>query len=151
MDITERLERDLREALRRLRRLADDIAEQDAGGTLAESESVSDVVDAAQGAAERDMHFATRSLLQARARRLAAALARLGAGRYGTCDECDGAIAPARLAALPEVTTCLACQTRRERGSHAHQPRHAPAPVHRHRSHHGGPTGRRARRPSLPA
>ena len=37
------------------------------------------------------------------------ALARLAAGRYGRCDACGHAIAFARLAALPETTTCLSC------------------------------------------
>ena len=33
---------------------------------------------------------------------------------YGVCEECEGPIAPKRLAALPEVTTCVVCQSRLE-------------------------------------
>jgi DnaK suppressor protein len=60
------------------------------------------------------MTLATRSRLRQKAQRLAGALERLRDGRYGVCDECEGPIAPARLAALPEVTTCVVCQSRLE-------------------------------------
>ena len=61
------------------------------------------------------MTFATRSLLAERTNRLAEALERLRDGTYGTCQECAEAIAPARLKAVPEVTTCVRCQDRLER------------------------------------
>ena len=61
-----------------------------------------------------EMTLAARSRLRDRAHRLAGALERVREGLYGLCEECEGAIAPARLAALPEVTTCLPCQIRRE-------------------------------------
>lgn len=38
-----------------------------------------------------------------------AAMARIDAGTYGRCATCGRAIAPARLAALPSATTCVAC------------------------------------------
>jgi RNA polymerase-binding transcription factor DksA len=38
-----------------------------------------------------------------------AALARLAAGRYGTCTRCGGPIAAARLAARPAAETCIDC------------------------------------------
>lgn len=38
------------------------------------------------------------------------ALARLAAGRYGTCAACDGRIPLARLRALPETTVCVECK-----------------------------------------
>ncbi len=44
-----------------------------------------------------------------RVRQLRAALARIEAGTYGACDRCSGPIAPERLEALPEITTCIAC------------------------------------------
>jgi len=145
MEISERLRQELDDATARLKRLAEDIAGEENGGRVAGGDSVADVVDAAQGVAERDMHFATRSLLQARATRLAAALARINAGSYGVCDDCGEAIAPARLAAMPEVTVCVACQARRERGGHRHHAHHALRPTHTHRSHHDGRRNRRDR------
>jgi DnaK suppressor protein len=145
MEISERLRQELQDATTRLRRLAADIAAEEIKGHTAGSESVTDVVDAAQGAADRDMHFATRSLLQARAKRLASALARLDSGRYGVCDECGEDIAPARLAAMPEVTACVRCQERRERTGRYHHGSHHPLrPVHDHRPRHGSRGRRRA-------
>jgi RNA polymerase-binding transcription factor DksA len=42
------------------------------------------------------------------------ALAKIENGTYGRCDLCGGAIAPARLAALPYASLCIACQSRME-------------------------------------
>lgn len=41
------------------------------------------------------------------------ALARVESGTYGTCDTCGGVIAPARLAAMPYATQCIACASAR--------------------------------------
>lgn len=43
------------------------------------------------------------------AEQIMAALARIEAGDYGVCSVCGGAIAPARLLALPTATRCIAC------------------------------------------
>lgn len=45
-----------------------------------------------------------------------AALARIEAGEYGFCRDCDTEIDPRRLAALPYALLCTECATRRERG-----------------------------------
>jgi len=45
-----------------------------------------------------------------------AALARIEAGEYGTCRDCEADIDPRRLAALPYALLCTECATRRERG-----------------------------------
>jgi len=37
------------------------------------------------------------------------ALAKLDEGTYGSCDACDGPIAPARLQAMPDGVLCVAC------------------------------------------
>lgn len=58
---------------------------------------------------------ATRQLIEearaavANARR---ALERYRAGEYGRCEVCGNEIAPERLEALPDVTTCIDCQGR---------------------------------------
>jgi DnaK suppressor protein len=44
-----------------------------------------------------------------------AALARLDAGTYGSCETCGEAISPARLTAMPTARRCVACQERLER------------------------------------
>jgi DnaK suppressor protein len=45
-----------------------------------------------------------------------AALARIDAGEYGVCVDCETDIDPRRLAALPFALLCTDCATRRERG-----------------------------------
>ena len=50
-----------------------------------------------------------------RARRLRIALTRLQDGDYGICSNCRAPIPPARLRALPDTTTCVACQAQLER------------------------------------
>ena len=44
-----------------------------------------------------------------------AALARLGAGSYGLCLACDGAIPYERLEIVPAANHCVACQADRDR------------------------------------
>ncbi len=44
-----------------------------------------------------------------------AAIARLEAGEYGLCRDCDQEIDPRRLAALPYALLCTECATRSER------------------------------------
>jgi DnaK suppressor protein len=45
-----------------------------------------------------------------------AALERIASGTFGTCRTCGGAIAEARLEALPYATQCIDCKRRAERG-----------------------------------
>jgi DnaK suppressor protein len=57
------------------------------------------------------------TLLQAKAdtlSRIDEALARLDAGTYGACLECDREISERRLRALPFAVRCQACEQRRE-------------------------------------
>lgn len=46
--------------------------------------------------------------------RVDAALARIEAGHFGTCESCGESIAPARLKAIPWTEYCLSCQERAE-------------------------------------
>jgi RNA polymerase-binding transcription factor DksA len=43
-----------------------------------------------------------------------AALARIGSGTYGVCEDCHQKIDPARLRALPRARRCVPCQRRAE-------------------------------------
>lgn len=64
------------------------------GATLAfEREQVASLLTAAQG----------------RRAELLAALDRVGAGTYGTCERCGGPIGADRLEARPSARTCIAC------------------------------------------
>jgi DnaK suppressor protein len=113
--IRKRLEQDLRVAVGRLRQAGGAAALEDLLGHSGEHWSYADEVDEIQANERREIGFATRELLVERVNRIVAALERLDAGEYGLCVECSESIAPARLQALPEVTTCVRCQDRLER------------------------------------
>ena len=74
-----------------------------------------DFLDVAQGVEQQEVARLSASRLSARARRLRDALGRLSDGEYGICAECGGPIPPRRLLAVPDATTCVACQAALER------------------------------------
>ena len=113
--IRERLEEDLRTAVSRLRQMGGAVAVEELPGPIGDNSPFADEVDEIQANERREIGFATRELLVDRVNRLSAALERLRDGQYGTCVECEEAISPARLRALPEVQTCVRCQDRIER------------------------------------
>ena len=114
-EIKKRLERELIHTMERIRRTGGGVVFEDFPGAVADNTALADEVDVIQENEDREMNFATRSLLVERANKLAEALERLREGEYGTCQECGERIAPARLRAMPEVTTCVRCQDRLER------------------------------------
>jgi len=116
-DMRERLERELRGTVERLRQLGGALLLEEAPGVIGYNSPLPDEIEEIQVSREREITFATRSLLVDRANKLADALERLGSGAYGVCEECGEPIAPARLRAMPEVTTCVRCQDRIERES----------------------------------
>lgn len=71
---------------------------------------------------EREKSIGLEQTLQARLAQVEHALARLGAGTYGTCERCGRPIDKGRLDALPEATLCIDCKSRTEealaRGRH---------------------------------
>jgi DnaK suppressor protein len=73
-----------------------------------------DFLDVAQGIEHQELARLSASRLVDRARRLRIALARVSDGEYGTCSECGAAIPVKRLLAVPDATTCVACQSRLE-------------------------------------
>ena len=74
-----------------------------------------DFLDVAQGNEDQELARLSASRLMERARRLRIALTRVSEGEYGVCSECGAAIPPKRLLAVPDATTCVACQSRLER------------------------------------
>ena len=74
-----------------------------------------DFLDVAQGVEQQELAHLTVSRLTERARRLRSALTRLQDGEYGVCSDCGAPIPPKRLQALPDTTTCVACQEQLER------------------------------------
>src|SRR5262245_437449 len=113
--IRERLEEDLRTAVTRLRQMGGAVAVEELPGAIGDNSPFADEVDEIQANERREIGFATRELLVDRVNRLSAALERLRSGEYGTCVECEEAISPTHLQALPEVQTCFRCQNRIER------------------------------------
>jgi RNA polymerase-binding protein DksA len=109
-----RIERERDDAVQRLRDLGI-TPDAGSGARLAGGDHPLDEGDHAQESERRDLSFITRERLAERINRLTAALERINEGSYGKCEECGGPIEASRLTALPEVTTCLECQRRRER------------------------------------
>ncbi len=116
-EIKQRLETELSRTVDRIRRMGGAVVFEDFPGALGDSTPLADEVDAIRVNEDREMSFATRSLLVERANKLADALERLRDGEYGICQDCGEPIAPARLRAMPEVLTCVRCQDRLERAA----------------------------------
>ena len=74
----------------------------------------SDFLDLAQSIEHQELARLTATRLAERAKRLHIALTRVADGEYGVCSECGTSISPKRLLAIPDATTCVACQERLE-------------------------------------
>ena len=114
-EIKKRLESELNRTMGRIRQMGGGIILEDFPGAVGDNTPLADETDVIRLNEDREMSFATRSLLVERANKLAEALERLRDGEYGLCEECGETIAPARLRAMPEVATCVRCQDRLER------------------------------------
>ena len=114
-EIKARLKWELQQAMERLRQQGGVIVIEDYPGAVGDDRPLANSTDEVQINGERDTGMATRSILVKRVNRLAEALERLRRGSYGLCEECAKPIAPARLKAMPEVTTCVNCQDGIER------------------------------------
>jgi DnaK suppressor protein len=121
-ELRERIEKELASVTDRLRQLGGPVVVEEYPGALGDNSPFADPTEEVQVQGEREVSFATRSLLVERANRLAEALERLKEGEYGICEECGEPIAPARLRAMPEVTTCVRCQDRLERSARRLEP-----------------------------
>ena len=121
-EVRDRIEKELGSVMDRLRQLGGAVVIEEFPGALGDNSPFSDPTEEVQVQGEREVSFATRSLLVERANRLAEALDRLREGEYGTCEECGEPIAPARLKAMPEVTTCVRCQDKLERSARRLEP-----------------------------
>ena len=62
----------------------------------------------------RDLEFAINEHETAELAAIDEALARLSAGTYGQCIDCDATIPEARLNAAPEAARCMGCQEKTE-------------------------------------
>jgi DnaK suppressor protein len=73
-------------------------------------EKSADQMDEIQYASERDLAIRNVDRESAMLRHVKAALARIHAGSFGTCMECESPISPKRLMALPWASRCIQCQ-----------------------------------------
>jgi DnaK suppressor protein len=108
--IANALQGELRQTLDRLRDLGGAVVFEDYPGALEAGDDGEVGGDSVNASEERELSFTVRGRLVERANRLAEALDRLRSGEYGACQACGNRIAAARLRAMPEVSTCVACQ-----------------------------------------
>ncbi|MGA2148198.1 MAG: TraR/DksA family transcriptional regulator [Bryobacteraceae bacterium] len=78
-------------------------------------EKSADQMDEIQYASERDLAIRNVDRDSAMLRELKAALRRIHDGSFGTCMDCESAISPKRLAAVPWAPRCIQCQDAADR------------------------------------
>jgi RNA polymerase-binding transcription factor DksA len=108
----ERLEADRQETLLRLASLTDDYD----GVVTASRDANADDEHDPEGATiafERSQIGALVLQVQEHLTEIDAALARVDAGTYGTCERCGGPIGDPRLVARPVARTCIRCAASR--------------------------------------
>ncbi len=78
-------------------------------------EKSADQMDEIQYASERDLAIRNVDRESSLLRQVKAALRRIHDGSFGTCMECESAISPKRLAAVPWAPRCIQCQEAADR------------------------------------
>ena len=78
-------------------------------------EKSADQMDEIQLATERDLAVRNVDRESGRLRDVQDALRRIHGGEFGTCMECESAISPKRLAAVPWAARCIQCQEAADR------------------------------------
>jgi DnaK suppressor protein len=98
----------------RRREIQNEVQSRIRDGRTDRANEVRDDLESSDAGIQGDIEF---SLLQMRAETLSRvdeALARLDAGKYGMCFECESDISERRLRALPFAVRCQACAEKRE-------------------------------------
>jgi DnaK suppressor protein len=78
-------------------------------------EKSADQMDEIQYASERDLAIRNVDRESRLLRQIRAALSRIREGSFGICIECESAIGPKRLLAMPSAPRCVACQEAADR------------------------------------
>lgn len=99
------------------RQLEDDVAALDAENKLPQDDAGvgNHLADDASDVMNRERNMALRGNAEDLLGQVRAALQRLDAGTYGTCERCGQPINPERLEALPYAIHCISCQSAIER------------------------------------
>ena len=90
-------------------------------------EQSADPMDEIQYATERDLAIRSADLESNLLRDVTAALRRIHDGSFGACIECELAISPKRLAAVPWASRCIRCQDASDQDSQASKASHGEA------------------------
>ena len=91
--------------------------ESSGGRELIAIDSPADLFDQIQAATERDLAVGHLERESSRRREVLGALRRLDKGTYGICVDCEEAINPKRLMAIPWTTLCISCRERADRNA----------------------------------
>jgi DnaK suppressor protein len=78
------------------------------------SDDLPDETDLAAVEVNQNLMFKLRDRERLLLSKIDEAMARIEAGSFGTCDECEEEIEPRRLEARPVSTLCIACKEREE-------------------------------------
>src|SRR5262245_7919155 len=113
--IKDALQEELEQTVARLKKLGGAVVFEDYPGALVADGQDDASSDAVSINEQRELAFEVRGRPVERANRLSEALDRLRSGDYGICQICGEPISAGRLQAIPEVTTCVACQDAAER------------------------------------
>ena len=109
-DFRRRLEQELRVTKARLHDQGWPLDPGAAAETAAAEGPAGDPFDRIERTESRERSLDARERLTDRLDRIVEAMERLDDGSYGTCAVCGEEIAPRRLDAIPEATTCVRCQ-----------------------------------------
>jgi DnaK suppressor protein len=105
-----RLEQELRITKSRLQEQGWPLDPSAVGETAPAEGLAGDPFDRIERTESRERNLDSRERLTDRLDRIVEAMDRLDEGSYGTCAVCGEEIAPKRLHAIPEATTCVRCQ-----------------------------------------
>lgn len=89
-------------------------------------EKSADQMDEIQFATERDLAMRNVDRETRLLRQVKAALQRIDDGSFGICIDCEEAISPKRLSAVPSATRCIRCQEAADSGWEADDPEGEP-------------------------
>jgi DnaK suppressor protein len=100
--------------LERKQELQSDVHRRIRSGRAHRAQEGTDDLEHSEADIQDDLAMALLQMHSQTLARIDAALARLAAGGYGRCIECEGEIAARRLRALPFAVRCQGCEENRE-------------------------------------
>jgi RNA polymerase-binding protein DksA len=115
----EKFRKRLLEEQARLERQLHDVEAQDSASSQQDEQSDlsgydQHPADAASDLFEREKDLAIEENFKSALEQVVAALQKIEAGTYGTCDRCRKPIAPRRLEVIPYATLCIECAAKIE-------------------------------------